>query len=168
MDISVNMFCFFVGVNLSDAHLENQHTEITFSSNCLVGVLNALFSFHLCLQRSQNFLVVDRDSAKGLRSSLSLSKKVQSWVRKFIPKPCFWHIPRGPFLIPFLPKLGSKMEPPFGSLAIKTYRGGEGRGGPKWIPLLPEKRPRFWTPGKWTKFRNYGIEIPFCSESLKL
>ena len=78
MDISVTMFCFFVGVNLSDAHLENQHTEITFSSKCLVGVLNALSSFHLSLQRSQNFLVVDRDSAKGLRSSLSLSKNVQS------------------------------------------------------------------------------------------
>ena len=77
MDMSGTML-FLSGVNLSDAHLENQHTEITFSSNCLVGVLNAHSSFHLSLQRSQNFLVVDRDSAKGLRSTLSLSKNVQS------------------------------------------------------------------------------------------
>jgi hypothetical protein len=54
MDMSGTMF-FFSGVNLSDAHLENQHTEITFSYNCLVGVLNAHSSFHLSVQRLQKF-----------------------------------------------------------------------------------------------------------------
>jgi hypothetical protein len=66
---------FFFGVNLSDAHLENQHTEITFSANCLVGVVNAHSSFHLSVQRSQNFLVVDRDSAKGFEKQFVAFKK---------------------------------------------------------------------------------------------
>jgi hypothetical protein len=89
---------FVICVNLSDAHLENQHTEFTFLSNCVVCVLNAHFSFHLSVQLSQHFMVVDRVSAKGLRSSFWLSKDVQSWFRKYIPGACFWHVPRGPFL----------------------------------------------------------------------
>jgi hypothetical protein len=74
IDMSVTMF--FVVVNLSDAQLESQHIEVTVSSICLVGVLNADSTFHLGVQRSQNFQVVDGGSAKELRSSLSLSKNM--------------------------------------------------------------------------------------------
>ena len=59
---------------------------------------------------------VDGDSAKGLRSSLSLLKNVQSGVRKSIPEICFWHVPRRQFFKYFCKKVVSKMEPTFGSV----------------------------------------------------
>jgi hypothetical protein len=77
--INVIMFFFVIGVNLSDVHHENQHTEFTCSSNCLVHVLNAPPQFSFLRYKDRNkFLVVDRDSAKGFRSSLSLLENVQS------------------------------------------------------------------------------------------
>ena len=76
---------------------------------------------------------VDGDSAKGLRSSLSLLKNVQSGVGKSIPEICFWHVPRRQFFKYFCKKVGSKVEPTFGSVYWKK-RGGGGRGGPNLTP----------------------------------
>jgi hypothetical protein len=74
--IAMSVIMFLFVVNLSDAQFENQHIEITVSSNCLVGVLNAHSTFHLGVQRSQNIQVVDSGAAKDLRSSLSLLKNM--------------------------------------------------------------------------------------------
>ncbi len=74
---------------------------------------------------------VDGDSAKGLRSSLSLLKNVQSGVRKSIPEICFWHVPRRQFFLNniFAKKWVPKWNPLLG-LSIEKKRGGGGRGGP--------------------------------------
>jgi hypothetical protein len=149
MDMSGIMFCLS-GVNLFDAHLENQHTEITFSYNCLVGVLNAHSSFHLSVQRLQKFsgrwlwFCKLEKQFEAFKTCSRLRSKIHPGVR------LLGHF-LGTVFGDVSKKPGFQNGTPFGPLAIETPIGGAGRGGPKWLPLLLEKRPRFWTPGKWTK-----------------
>jgi hypothetical protein len=112
MDISVTMV-FFWGVNLSDAHLDNQHTEITFSANCLVGVVNAHSSFHLSVQRSQNFLVVDRDSAKWFEKQFVAFKKRSKLSSKNSSRKHVFGTSRGTVFEYFLTKTGFQNGTPF-------------------------------------------------------